>query len=78
MFVTSSQADPAVYGPAMVDDLRRRLGVTGSPDTPINFLISTTMDPWLTDTATGNFIPTLMEILREAVRAAIEQLPPQS
>jgi glutamate/tyrosine decarboxylase-like PLP-dependent enzyme len=78
MFVTSSSADPAVYGAAMVDDLRARLGVTGSPDTPVSFLISTTMDPWLTDTEDGNFIPTLMEIMRSAVLDAIRkiQAPP--
>jgi glutamate/tyrosine decarboxylase-like PLP-dependent enzyme len=74
MFVTSSSADPAVYGESIVEDFRRRLGVTGSADTPITFLISTTMDPWLTDTATGNFIPTLMEIMRETVLAAVAQI----
>ena len=74
MFVTSSTADPAVYGPTIVDDFRRRLGVTGSAETPIEFLISTTMDPWLTDTATGNFIPTLMAIMRKTVLAAVEQV----
>ena len=74
MFVTSSAADPAVYGAPIVDDFRRRLGVTGSVGTPITFLISTTMDPWLTDTAEGNFIPTLTEIMRETVLAAVERL----
>ena len=74
MFVTSSTADPAVYGAPIVDDFRRRLGVTGSAETPIAFLISTTMDPWLTDTATGNFIPTLMKIMRDTVLAAVEQV----
>lgn len=75
MFVTSSAPDPAVYGARMVDDFRRRLGVVGSPDVPISFLISTTMDPWLTDTATGNFIPTLMQVMRAAVLAAIAKVP---
>jgi glutamate/tyrosine decarboxylase-like PLP-dependent enzyme len=74
MFVTSSAADPAVYGEPIVDDFRRRLGVTGSAATPITFLISTTMDPWLTDTAKGNFIPTLMTVMREAVLEAVEQV----
>jgi hypothetical protein len=63
-----------VYGATIVDDFRRRLGVTGSAETPIEFLISTTMDPWLTDTATGNFIPTLMTIMRKTVLAAVEQV----
>ena len=29
--------------------------------------------PWLTDTADGNFIPTLMQVMRETVLEAIEQ-----
>jgi glutamate/tyrosine decarboxylase-like PLP-dependent enzyme len=74
MFVTSSAADPAVYGATIVDDFRRRLGVTGSAEAPITFLISTTMDPWLTDTAKGNFIPVLMDVMRKAVLAAVKQI----
>lgn len=74
MFVTSSALDPVVYGTDIVEDFRRRLEVTGSPETPITFLISTTMDPWLTDTAAGNFIPTLMEVMRQAVLAAVGQV----
>ena len=77
MFVTSSDLDPAVYGTEIVEDFRGRLGVTGSPDTPIAFLISTTMDPWLTDTAAGNFIPTLMQVLRGAVLAAVAEVLPE-
>jgi hypothetical protein len=33
----------------------------------MNFLSSTTMCPWLTDTEKGNFIPELTKALREAV-----------
>ena len=77
MFVTSSDLDPAVYGTEIVEDFRGRLGVTGLPDTPIAFLISTTMDPWLTDTAAGNFIPTLMQVLRGAVLAAVAEVLPE-
>jgi hypothetical protein len=73
MFVTSSAADPAVYGERFVEEFRRRLGVTGSAATPITFLISTTMDPWLTDTASGDFIPTLMDVMRQAVLKAVER-----
>lgn len=74
MFVTSSVVDPAVYGEDIAADFRRRLGVTGSAETPIGFLISTTMDPWLTDTATGNFIPTLMDVMRGAVLTAVTEV----
>ena len=72
MIITQSSFDPAVYGQALVDDFRDRLGITeGDPSTPVNFLISTTMDPWLTDTAAGNFIPTLIAALKSAVEEAI-------
>lgn len=74
MFVTSFALDPGAYGTDIVEDFRRRLGVTGSPEVPITFLISTTMDPWLTDTAGGNFIPTLMGVMRQAVLAAVKQV----
>jgi hypothetical protein len=78
MFVTSSAFDPASYGHPLVDDFKRRLGVVGEADVPVSFLISTTMDPWLTDTAEGNFIPTLIATLRSAVLQAIQtvQAPP--
>ena len=78
LFVTSSQLDPAVYGPAIVENFRTRLEVTGSAGVPITFLISTTMDPWLTDTAEGNFIPKLMDVLRGAVLAAVKQVTTES
>lgn len=77
MFVTSSQVDPVVYGTGIAEDFRRRLGVVGSPGIPITFLISTTMDPWLTDTANGNFIPVLMDVMRNTVLAAVEQVAPE-
>lgn len=32
------------------------------------------MDPWLTDTAEGNFIPVLMDVMRQTVLAAIERV----
>ena len=77
MFVTSSDLDPTTYGEPIVEDFRRRLGVIGSADTPIGFLISTTMDPWLTDTAAGNFIPTLMQVMRETVLEAVDKIGPK-
>ena len=78
MFVTSSDLDPTTYGAPIVDDFRRRLGVTGSDGTPIGFLISTTMDPWLTDTATaGTSFPTLMQVMRETVLEAIDKIGPK-
>lgn len=71
MIVTSSQFDPAVYGKTFVEDFKQRLQVEGDPDTPIYFLITTTMDPWLTDTAEGNFIPTLIQVWRDTLAEII-------
>lgn len=74
MIVTSSQFDPAVYGHAFVEEFKHRLGVEGDSDTPIYFLITTTMDPWLTDTAAGNFIPTLIEVMRNTLNELIPEM----
>lgn len=74
MIVTSSQFDPAECGKPFVAHFMKRLGVRGKPETPISFLISTTMDPWLTDTAEGNYIPTLINALRRVVMKQIQAL----
>jgi hypothetical protein len=74
LIVTSSDFEPSVYGPEMLQSFKQRLGVEGEPNASIAFLLSTTMDPWLTDTAQGNFIPTLIASLREAVFKAISKI----
>jgi glutamate/tyrosine decarboxylase-like PLP-dependent enzyme len=77
LFVTSSTFDPAGYGQPLVDAYARRLGVDPKPGVPIPFLISTTMDPWITDVAPtdalpdGNFIPVITEALRETATRII-------
>jgi len=76
MIVTSSTFDPANYGHDFVEAFKKRLGVEGAPETPVDFLISTTMNPWLTDTAEGNFIPTLIGVLRSTVVEAIRSIHP--
>jgi hypothetical protein len=74
MFVTSSQFEPATYGQHIVDEYSRRLGVHPPPGQSIDFLITTTMDPWLTDTSKGSFIPTLLQVLRETVESCIQEI----
>jgi glutamate/tyrosine decarboxylase-like PLP-dependent enzyme len=76
LIVTSSDFEPATYGQALVDDFKRRLGVEGDSTASIAFLISTTMDPWLTDTSEGNFIPVIIAALRDAVIKAIAKVSP--
>ena len=74
MFVTASAFDPAHYGKALVDDFAKRAGVVPVLGSAINFLISTTQNPWLSTTSKGNImIPQLIEALREtAITAANE------
>lgn len=74
MYVTQSQFDIDSYGKPFVDDYKVRLGLTADNDEPVNILISTTMNPWLTDTADGNFIPELVKALRQTVLEQIEKL----
>jgi len=74
LIVTSSEFDPASYGNVFMNAFRQRLGVKGSEDTAILFLISTVMDPWLTETSSGSFLEEIESALREAVYTALDQL----
>ncbi|GIP59272.1 pyridoxal-dependent decarboxylase [Paenibacillus sp. FSL W8-0186] len=74
MFITQSAFDPGTYGHGFVDAYKQRLGLSGGDSEPVNFLLSTTMSPFLTDTSEGNFIPVLIEALRETVFKAIENI----
>ena len=67
LFVTSSQFDPVTYGEDFVHDFTRRAGVKTKHPTAVRFLISTMQNPFVTATADGNFIPTLMNVFRETV-----------
>lgn len=67
MFVTQSSFDPQVYGQPFVNEYARRLGLDQTPGIPISFLISTTQDPWISNTATGNFIPEVVSELHKTV-----------
>ncbi|MGH1484926.1 MAG: pyridoxal phosphate-dependent decarboxylase family protein [Cellvibrionaceae bacterium] len=72
MIVTSSQFDPANYGNDFVDYFASRAGVILDPkkEIPVSFIISTTQNPWLTATSQGNFLSTLMDVLKETVNEA--------
>ncbi|MGI1661610.1 hypothetical protein ACRDNQ_05155 [Palleronia sp. KMU-117] len=78
MFLTASRFDPADFGQGFVDRFAARAGGDPSPGVAANVLISTTQNPWLTDTAApdgrGNFIPRLMEVLRRTVMREIGDL----
>ncbi len=72
--VTSSAFTRSGYGDCLVDDLRKRMGVTTGKDEAINFIISTVMNPWLTNTVQGSFIPTLINIITKNISICLENL----
>ncbi|SFO28089.1 Pyridoxal-dependent decarboxylase conserved domain-containing protein [Chitinophaga sp. YR627] len=74
MYVTQSQFDNDSYGKSFVNNYKERLGLSTDNDEPVNILISTTMNPWLTDTADGNFIPELVKALRQTVLEQVEKV----
>ena len=74
LLLTSSRFDAGTYGRYFVDALCRRMGVEPREDLGIDFLISTTMDPWPTDTAGGDFLQTLEGALRNAAHQALDGL----
>ncbi len=74
LIVTNSSFDPAVYGRPFVDAYAGRLGVVPVTGLPIEFLISTTMDPWTTSTPKGDFLAVVEDVLRDAVHQALDDL----
>lgn len=67
LFVTSSAFAPETYGTEFVRDFAERAGVDYQSGQPVRFLISTMQNPFLTSTADGNFIPTLMKVFRQTI-----------
>ena len=73
LVVTASAFTRNVYGDLLMDNLRKRLGLTGSykTDESLNFIISTIMNPWLSNTIKGSFIPQIMNIIIKNVTKII-------
>jgi len=72
--VTSSSFTRGDYGYTLMDDLRQRLGVINGYDKPIDFIISTIMNPWLSNTIKGSFIPNLIEIITTNLIKIVSQV----
>ncbi len=70
--VTSSSFTRGNYGNVLMDNLRSRLGVTNGYDEPVNFIISTIMNPWLSSTVKGSFIPELIGIIKRKVSELVK------
>lgn len=75
--VTSSAFTREADGDYLVNSLRQRLGVASDYDAPINFIISTVMNPWLSNTVTGSFIPQLISIITKNVTKITAQIKGQ-
>ncbi len=69
MFVTSSSFEVGDYGQDFVDAFGARLSLAPTDGTGINFLVSTTQDPWVTATEKGNWLPMVLEALKETALA---------
>jgi len=70
MFVTSSSFEVSDYGQKFVDAYGARLSLAPTNGAGINFLVSTTQDPWVTATEKGNWLPIVLEALK---KTALEQ-----
>jgi glutamate/tyrosine decarboxylase-like PLP-dependent enzyme len=77
--VTSSQFTRDNNGDTLVNSLRQRLGVAAGDgvNDPINFIISTVMNPWLSNTVKGSFIPTLINIITQNVTTIVATVKSQ-
>ncbi len=72
-FVTEAKYDPSEYGEKVLGNLAARAGLDFDGVTPLRHLISTMQNPFVTNTAEGNFIPNLMKVLRsEVIRVRAE------
>jgi hypothetical protein len=78
--VTSSSFTRGNNGDTLVNSLRNRLGIAKNDglNDPINFIISTVMNPWLSNTVNGSFIPTLMNIIIQNVTKIAAAVKSQS
>ena len=74
LILTSSRYEPSVYTHHFVDAFCRRLGVLPNAGLGVDFLISTTMDPWTTQTEGGDFLVTIEGALRRAAHRSLDEL----
>jgi hypothetical protein len=76
MIVSTTDLDPAAYGPEFMDHYQGRLGVNPLPSQAVTVLRSVVMDPWLTDTEAGSFIDVLENELRKAIKIVLPLVRP--
>ena len=74
LILTSSRFDPAIYGQAFVDSFCQRMGVAAPPREGVDFLISTTMDPWTTEAGDTDFLAIIEDALRRSAHRSLDEL----
>ena len=74
LILTSSAFDPFDYGHRLVARFGHRLGISDTGDSPVAFLISTSMNPWTSDPDAGNFLEVFVEELSKAAHRALDEL----
>jgi glutamate/tyrosine decarboxylase-like PLP-dependent enzyme len=74
LILTSSDFDVANYGVPFIQNYSKRLGIHNPLHATIPFLISTSMDPWTTDTEDGDFLKVIEDALRTVVYQALAAL----
>jgi glutamate/tyrosine decarboxylase-like PLP-dependent enzyme len=73
LVLTASEFDPATYGQDFVDHYVRRCGAEPTAGVPVQFLISTQQNPFMTSTERGDLTPLLARTLKQtAVTVAAE------
>lgn len=74
LILTQAAFDPEVYGQEFCNIFARRLGVDPQDGVPVDYLISTMQNAWITNTSVGNFIPELIGALRGIVTREVQAL----
>lgn len=74
LIITQSQFTLEGYGETFINSFKKRLGLLDDKNKSINFLITTTTNPWISSTEVGNFIPQVTKILKASVIEQIQKL----
>lgn len=74
LILTSSEFSVADYGRPFIQFYSRRLEIDNPQDATIPFLISTTMDPWTTETDAGDFLAVVERELDTVADQALKDL----
>lgn len=74
LFLTQAKFTPGMYGQDFCDHFVKRCGVVPKAGLPVDYLISTMQNPWVTNTSDGNFIPKLTQELEKIVTERVAAL----